>query len=689
MAAPPPLHRGIRSFSPESPVYIRLFAFMLAFALIGAADGQTRKRIDKASDLPRFSYQVDGSVEAMIRDDARFRAFGSKVRHDIDGVLAQYDIGDKATLRQLLGELAQLDYLEGRFDNALKHADEVKALQDKPADKLLSGLSLRAMIAAERATGGRDSGSYRKDVGRNIKDALDKLPYEVVQNEVREAKASAEITSEALILGYVRNVIQPTVDKSGSISSELAPAIVSAKYRLVATLPLKPTLVEAFGGYLDAHHVDKPDIWAARSVDLPRGLPYAPVNIAVWDSGVATSLFPGQLASVEGKVPVIAFDRYARRTEGELMPIPAALRDRVPQLKARLKGFSDLRSNIDSPEASEVKAFLSSLKPDEYKSAIEEIGLVGNWMHGTHVAGIALAGNPYARLVVGRIEFDWHLLPDPCPSDQLVRRDARNAATTVAFFRRNNVRVVNMSWGGSVEDVENQLELCHIGKTPQERKALALRYFGIQKKALTRAFASAPEILFVTAAGNSNQDASFAQDIPADIVLPNLITVGAVDKAGDEASFTSYGPTVVVDANGYQVESVLPGGEKLAESGTSMASPQVANLAGKLLAVAPRLTPQQLIAMIRDTADRTPDGRRTLINPAKAVAAAKAYAARPEHPGAKPKHRAKPPLGQREPPQSTAQREPPRPTAQREPPPQSTAQGERPPQSPGSGASMQ
>ena len=119
-----------------------------------------------------------------------------------------------------------------------------------------------------------------------------------------------------------------------------------------------------------------------------------------------------------------------------------------------------------------------------------------------------------------------------------------------------------MSWGGSVKDIERALELCNIGKTPDERKTIAREYFDLQKDALTRAFASAPDILFITAAGNSNEDASFVEDIPAGIVLPNLLTVGAVDKAGDEASFTSYGPTVVVHANGYQVESVIPGRRK-------------------------------------------------------------------------------------------------------------------------------
>ncbi|HSB25475.1 MAG TPA: S8 family serine peptidase, partial [Burkholderiaceae bacterium] len=139
----------------------------------------------------------------------------------------------------------------------------------------------------------------------------------------------------------------------------------------------------------------------------------------------------------------------------------------------------------------------------------------------------------------------------------------------------------------------------------------------------TKAFQSAPGILFVAAAGNSNNDPNFVEDVPAAIVLPNMLTVGAVDLAGEEASFTSYGPMVKAHANGYQVVSYLPGGKRVALSGTSMAAPQVTNLAGKLLVVNPKLTPEQLVKIIVDTADRTADGRRNLINPKKAVAAAR------------------------------------------------------------------
>jgi subtilisin family serine protease len=83
----------------------------------------------------------------------------------------------------------------------------------------------------------------------------------------------------------------------------------------------------------------------------------------------------------------------------------------------------------------------------------------------------------------------------------------------------------------------------------------------------------------------------------------------------------------VVHADGYEVESYVPGGDRLKMSGTSMASPNAANLAAKILAVNPKLKPQEVIEVIRNTAEKSADGRRNLINPMKAVAAAKGKAA--------------------------------------------------------------
>jgi subtilisin family serine protease len=60
------------------------------------------------------------------------------------------------------------------------------------------------------------------------------------------------------------------------------------------------------------------------------------------------------------------------------------------------------------------------------------------------------------------------------------------------------------------------------------------------------------------------------------------------------------------------------------KSGTSMASPNVANLAAKLIALDPSLTPVRVIELIKKGATTSEDGRLHLINPSASVALLKA-----------------------------------------------------------------
>lgn len=600
---------------------LRWTCALLAALAVTAAFAQTPRRVERADDLPRFSYPVQGDLEAVVRDPQRFAALAQAVRRDTEDTLAGYDIAERATRRRLLGMLVQMDMMEGRYDDALRRSAQIQQLQEKPADKLLSGLTVRAMVAA-LAMGERGTLAYNAGVGRFVRDELDGMPYAVIRNDVMRAKAGMETVGETLALGRVREVLQPVATRTGALSSDLAPTLVSARYALEFVLPLKATLVDAYSRYLAAHKVEKADIWAARDVALPPGRSYRPVGVVVWDSGVDTELFPGRLLVDRGRPATLAFDRFSLPSPHPLKPLAADVQSRLGALQGRSKGLSDLQSNIDSPDASEVKHLLSNLTPAQYKAVLEELRLVGGFQHGTHVAGIAMAGNPYARLANARIEFGHTLLPDPCPTPELQQRTAANFAAYAQFIRKSGARVVNMSWGGNLRSYEVELEQCGIGKDLAERKALARRYFELHLKALTAAIASVPEVLFVTSAGNSGNDPTFNDAYPSGIVLPNLVSVGAVDKAGDEASFTSYGPTVLLHANGYQVDSVVPGGRRIALSGTSMAAPQVASLAAKMLVVKPALQPQELISIMRSTADRSEDGRRTLIHPARALAAA-------------------------------------------------------------------
>jgi subtilisin family serine protease len=575
--------------------------------------------ITRAADLPRFTYPVTTSVETLVRDKATYEGFAVKRRADLQSVFDKYVIDDKATLRGLLGEAAVIDFLLGHYEEAQDESLKVQQLQDKPSAKLMSGMEFRAVIDSTRAVGNDDSDAFKQHVSQEIADQLKSLPYATVENNVKELQASKSLAGEGRIIGNIRDTLQPVIDQNHALSNDLAPQVSIFRYALLVSVGLGKPLAKTYQDYLTANQVVKPDIWEARNVALPPDAGYANVNIGIWDSGVDTSLFAKQENTREDQFPVLAYDLDFHKSSGNLLPLGDDVKAVLPEQKAYLQGFSDLTSNIQSPAADRVKEVFSTLQPDQYKTVSERLGEVGDWAHGTHVAGISTAGNPYARLVVGRLTFDWKLIPNPCPSKELTDRIAKSSLDYVNFFKAHHVRVVNMSWGGDVAGYEKQLEQCGIGKTLEARKALARELFDHEANGLKRAIASAPGILFVAAAGNSDNNAAFIEDIPAGIVLPNLIAVGAVDQAGDEASFTSYGPTVKVDANGYQVKSTIPGGDIVAFSGTSMAAPQVTNLAGKLFAIDPKLTPEEVIALIEANATKSDDARRNLIDPARTV----------------------------------------------------------------------
>jgi len=221
--------------------------------------------------------------------------------------------------------------------------------------------------------------------------------------------------------------------------------------------------------------------------------------------------------------------------------------------------------------------------------------------------------------VAVRMTFDHRMVPD-APTIAKAYRWAAEITEIVDYLEANDVRVVNMSWGSSIAGEESALELNNVGETPEERKELARKIFTIGRNALYNAMAGAPGILFVTSAGNADSDNEFEEFIPSSFDLDNIMTVGAVDQAGDETSFTSFGK-VDVYSNGFQVESYVPGGDRLPFSGTSMSSPNVVNLAAKLLTMDPSLTPSGLRYLIEAGTDEHLTGDRTvrLINPKKSM----------------------------------------------------------------------
>lgn len=594
-------------------------------------------KVESADDLPRISYSVEKAPSEIIQDKSEILFIAEKVKTDIDQILEKYEIADKTTLKGYYADLRNIAWVNGDFDAALDYNLKIRELQDKPADKLTSGLSTEAIIEAQKAGHEIGSKEFTKAFSDYYAPRVNELPWEIVQDNIERTKGSMEMYSANLLIGLAQSRMDPGASESGQIDFGIATALLGYYTMMNYTLETKDEIAAIVSAYIESNRVEKPDIWEARSVDLAGEEGLTDVIVAIWDSGVDVEIFEplNQTWKNEGEIADdgidndengwvddiygFAHDLESRKDDGMLFDLPDEIEARYDELIDMSKGLSDVQASIDSKEATAFKKYISSLQPEEVDAFLLDLGYFGNFTHGTHVAGIAAEGNPAIKILTARITFDHKVIPD-VPKIEDTVRSARAGWQAVEYMKNAGVRVVNMSWGGTQAGIESAFEANGVGDDSEMRAEMARIMYEYAYDQLVEIMASAPEILFVPAAGNSDEDVEFNKVIPSSISLSNVLVAGAVDQAGDETGFTSYGENVRVHANGFEVDSYLPGGKRQEFSGTSMSAPNVTNLAAKLFAIDPSLTPEQVIDLILLGCDKTEDGRRNLINPKKSIA---------------------------------------------------------------------
>ncbi|MBP6898542.1 MAG: S8 family serine peptidase [Burkholderiaceae bacterium] len=591
-----------------------LSALALAAALTAQAQTQTpppapaRQVISSADQLPRRTVQLPALPSVLLAGPREaLQPLAEAGERQLRDDLARYDIQDAATQRAYHGLLLTLAQWRGDWAALPPLIERLRALQDKPGPRATTGVL--ATLLAEQQAGAKDAAWLRTEVQRRY----GALAWADAGDSIKGLKGSLELLNPALVKGSFEQQLDVMARNANlQVPEALVGAILGARVQQDLVYPQRDAIVAGLQAVIDANAtpaVAKPDVWTPRQFAIAADARATPVNVAVWDSGVDLALFkpaPGR---------GIAFDSDARPSTELLRPLGEA-QSRWPQLRQQLKGAMDLRAALDTEDARALKRSVAALKPEQAKGFQEDLALAGLYTHGTHVAGIAVAGNPFARVYAATMLWR-HTLPPDLPSDERAQRTAASYKATVDSFKAQGVRVVNMSWRYGAAAYEGALAWHNAGKDAAERQQTARRLFGIERDALREAIAGAPGILFVAGSGNEDNSADFEEYIPAGFNLPNLITVGAVNTAGEETSFSTFGKTVAVHANGFEVDSLLPGGDRARLSGTSMASPQVANLAAKLLALNPSLSVAQLKAAIVDGADAR--GRVRLVNPRKSA----------------------------------------------------------------------
>ncbi|HEX8143299.1 MAG TPA: S8 family serine peptidase [Pyrinomonadaceae bacterium] len=223
--------------------------------------------------------------------------------------------------------------------------------------------------------------------------------------------------------------------------------------------------------------------------------------------------------------------------------------------------------------------------------------------HGTHCAGIIGAEGGNALGIAG---VNWKVEIMPLKfidaSGSGTTKDAIKAINYVINRKRAgvNVQIISASWGSTM-----------------------------YSKALEDAIREAGEegILFIAASGNASANADKSPHYPASYNLPNVISVAALNRQDELASFSNYGAkSVHIAAPGAEILSTWLNGDFREASGTSMATPEVAGVAALVLSAEPGLSMKELRERLLNSVDKldslsgkVSSGGR--INAAKAVGA--------------------------------------------------------------------
>jgi len=614
---------------------IILFIALVAFTAF-ASVAQEKKAINSVEELPKHAYTFPVmQVEEMLSNQTYLTQLMIEIKRDLLNDLNAYDIQDHATLRQYYNTLNIIAFLEKDYDQCLVYIDQVRANSDKKAQQLLSGLFMRQLAESMKKNPDADPEMLQADVKSQMIKAMEGMDIGIIQSDLEERKGEADLYSENVLKGIVQGQLQPMVENNkGVVPLDVASAIPNIYFFMNYYLPFKDALVGAYSYILDTYgtKVEKQNIWADRNLVLSDQDPISPVVVGIWDTGVDLDVFPeanrwkNKNEIINGKDDDnngfvddyygIAYEMKGETSTSILLP-DVADQGNMDEMETNMKGLLDLTANINSDEATALKKKIAQMPAGDVDGFIQQIGLYSNFAHGTHVGGIAAEGNPAIKILSARISFDYRSVPF-VPDEESAQAWANMFGQVVDYFKANGVKVVNMSWTVGLEtEFLNPMRINGFGSNEEERMAQAKKLFEIERAAYIKAVESAPDILFVCGAGNSNNDVDFAMEFPASLNLPNILTVGAVDIEGKKTGFTTEGASVDVYANGYEVESLVPGGHRLAFSGTSMASPQVVNLAAKLWAVDPDLTVEQVKDLILNTATES-DEHIMLLNPAGA-----------------------------------------------------------------------
>jgi len=116
-------------------------------------------------------------------------------------------------------------------------------MEEKPSLRLTTGLVAEAWVRAHLAHTGPEE--FAGTLQSRLSEAVRKLPWDVVQDNIKEAKAGFEVRSAALMGGIAQQEMDSAALKMGEVSATVARRLVAKRNQFVNCLPYKSQVVAA------------------------------------------------------------------------------------------------------------------------------------------------------------------------------------------------------------------------------------------------------------------------------------------------------------------------------------------------------------------------------------------------------------------------------------------------------------
>lgn len=260
---------------------------------------------------------------------------------------------------------------------------------------------------------------------------------------------------------------------------------------------------------------------------------------------------------------------------------------------------------------------VTSLPTEEKTNLLAHLNFFGQYAHSTHVTGLVLSQAPTAKILSARV-FPDNPPPEYVESGKgimdyvyqfLAMISSAMFDNVAVYLKETHADVANYSLGMSLQNIAKQMLALrgNAAPTPEQLATETKRVYEQFEKKGRAWMGQSPGTLFVIAAGNDGANNDVIPTFPASVRVENAITVAASLDFVSIAKFSNYGKTSVdVAAPGVAMISTVPSLDRkavLPMSGTSMASPYVAGIAGQMKEINPNLTPVQMRKILMGTVD--------------------------------------------------------------------------------------